>query len=523
MIKRFTWLLLCCMLVVALLVTSCGDAVTDEEEEVNGEEEEVNGEEEEGPKYGGTLRVAYTPDQFSLDPPLLSGAADILVVHQCYESLTERNPDWTLRPLLAKSWDANDDLTQWTFELEQGVKFSHGKEMTSEDVVYSFDRLFEVESPFASVISMVEDIVAVDDYTVRFDLSSATAFLPDLISRYHCKITPSDIDPERLATETFGTGPFIVTEHVIGERTVMEKNPDYWWDGYPYLDEVIFIYFADPETRAEALKAGTVDAIMNMAIPSIQTIEADPNCKVSLIPSAMQMNMLFNVNEPPFDNILVRKAIQAATDRQAILDGALFGNGGIAYDHCIVPTDPHFNEDCMPPEYNIELAKDLLEQAGYDDGIDITLYTSTLGPPLVEMATVMKEKAEPAGIRIDVQVMPEAGYWSDVWMVKPFCCSYWGGRIPDEAFSMQFLSTADWNETGYVNTRVDELIIQARSQLELADRQESYGEAQCIIIDEVPKIIPVFMPILHGMRNNIMGLEAKPHGDPWCRYIWLDN
>ncbi|MFC2010395.1 ABC transporter substrate-binding protein [Chloroflexota bacterium] len=493
------------------------------EEEVVAEEEEEVLTEEEGPKYGGTLRVAYTPDLFSFDPPLLSGAADILVVHQAYECLVERNPDWTLRPLLAKSWEANDDLTQWTFVLERGVKFSHGKEMTSEDVVYSFDRLFEVESPFASVISMVEDVVAVDDYTVRFDLSSGTAFLPDLISRYHCKITPSDIDPERLATETFGTGPFILTENVVGERTVMEKNPNYWWEGYPYLDEVIFIYFADPETRAEALKSGTVDAIMNMVVPSIPTIEADPGLKLSLIPSALQMNMLFNVTEPPFDDILVRKAVQAATDRQAILDAAVFGYGGIAYDHPIVPTDPHFNAAAKPPDYDPELAKSLLEQAGYDDGIDITLYTSTLGVPLVEMATVMKEKAEPAGIRIDIQVMPEAGYWSEVWMAKPFVCSYWGGRIPDEAFSIQYLSTAAWNETSYVNPRVDELIILARTQRELADRQETYGELQEILIDEVPKIVPVFMPILHGMRNNVMGLEAKPHGDPWCRYIWLDD
>jgi len=229
------------------------------------------------------------------------------------------------------------------------------------------------------------------------------------------------------------------------------------------------------------------------------------------------------VTEPPFDNILVRKAIQAATDRQAILDGALFGYGGIAYDHPIPPSDVHFNEDSKPPDYDPELARDLLEQAGYEDGIDITLYTGVGGVPSVEMATVMKESAEPAGIRIDIQVMPEAGYWSDVWMAKPFVCSYWGGRIPDEALSIQFLSTAAWNETGYVNLRVDELIIQARGQLELADRQETYGELQGILIDEVPKIVPVFLPILHGMRNNVMGLDAKPHGDPWCRYIWLDD
>jgi len=512
--RKIVWLVMSCLMVAALVLTSCGPAVTEEEEEVV---------EEGGPKYGGTLRVAYTPDQFSLDPPLLTGAADILVVHQCYESLTERNPDWTLRPLLAESWESNDDITQWTFKLCQGVKFIHGKELKAEDVVYSFDRLFEVESPFASVLSMVEDVVAVDDYTVRFDLSSPSAFLPDLISRYHCKITPSDIDPGRLATETFGTGPFTMTENVVGERTVMKKNPNYWWEGYPYLDEVIFIYFAEPETRAEALKAGTVDTIMNMVIPSIPTIEADPECRVSIIPSAMNLDMAMIVTEPPFDNKLVRQAIQAVTDREAIRQAALFGYGGVAYDHPIPPSDAHFNEDCKPPDYDPELARDLLEQAGYEDGIDITLYTSTLSAPMVEMATVMKEKAAPAGIRIDLQVMPEAGYWSEVWMVKPFSCVYYGGRIPDEALSLVYLSTATWNECYYNNPKIDELIMKARSQVKLEDRKKTYGELQCILIDEVPRIVAVFTPILHGMRNNVMGLEAKPHGDPWCRYIWLDD
>jgi len=187
-----------------------------------------------------------------------------------------------------------------------------------------------------------------------------------------------------------------------------------------------------------------------------------------------------------------------------------------------VPTDPHSSdEECRRPEYDPELARALLEQAGYPDGIDLTLFTSTLGAPMVEMAMVMKEKAAPAGIRIDIQVMPEEVYWSDVWMVEPFCTVYYGGRIPDEALSVVYLSTASWNESHYSNPRVDELILKARTQLELEDRRETYRELQCILIDEVPRIIPVFMPVAHGMRLNVRGLEAKPHGGVFCRYVWL--
>jgi len=474
-----------------------------------------------GPKYGGTLRLTMPPDCKDFDPPLLSYAADMTVVHQCYESLVERNPDWTLRPLLAESWEPNDELTQWTFNLRRGVKFIHGKELKAEDVVYTFDRLFEVGSPLASVLRMVTDVIAVDDYTVRFDLSNPSAYLPDLISRYHAKICPSDIDPERLKTETFGTGPFTVTENVVGERTVMTKNPNYWWEGYPYLDELLFIYLPEPESRAEALKAGTVDFIVDLLVPNVAAIKAHPECRVSQVTSSSYMNLAMDMTVEPFNNKLVRQAIQAVTDREAINQAALFGKGGVAYDHPIAPTDPYFNEECKLPEYDPGLARELLEQAGYPDGINLTLFCSTLGAPMVEMAMVMKEKAAPAGIRIDIQVMPEDEYWSDVWMVKPFCTVYYGSRIPDEALSIVYLSGASWNECHYNNPRVDELIIKARSQVEPEDRRETYGEIQCILMDEVPRIIPVFVPVQHGMRLNVRGLEAKPHGGIFCRYAWL--
>ncbi|MEE8374589.1 MAG: ABC transporter substrate-binding protein, partial [Dehalococcoidia bacterium] len=417
------------------------------------------------------------------------------------------------------------DLTEWTFYLRQGVKFHHGKEMTSEDVVYSFDRLFELESPGAGALGMIEDVVAVDDYTVRFDLNSGSAFFPDTLALvYHAKILPSDVDPARFANETIGTGPFIMTENIVGERTTFKKNPNYWWKGLPYLDEVIFIYLPDPQARLEALKAGVVDYHRYMPIPEIAEVEAHPDIRASVVSSTSYIHMAMDVTEPPFDNKLVRQAIQAVTDREAINQAALLGRGAIAYDHPIPAFDPHFNAEAKPPDYNPELAKSLLEQAGYPDGIDITLYTSTNpGAPMLEMATVMKEKAAAGGIRIDLQVMPEATYWSEVWLVKPFFTSYWAGRTPDAALSISVLSTSDWQESNWVNPRADELIILARTQVNLEDRQKTYGELQEILIDEVPRIIPVFQLVVNGMANNVRGLESEPSAWFWLRYAWLDD
>jgi peptide/nickel transport system substrate-binding protein len=411
--------------------------------------------------------------------------------------------------------------------LRPGVKFRHGKEFEAEDVVYTFNRLLDpdVGSPIAATLDFVTNVAALDERTVAFYLDSPNAYLPDLVTLYHARIIPSDIVSERLATEEFGTGPFILKEHVADERIVMTRNSEYWWEGYPYLDRVVFFYIPDPETRAGALTSGVVDVIHDLVPSSVPALEANPETRVSEAASAAYINLAMDMRVPPFDNILVRKALQAATDREAILRAAQFGKGEIAYDHPITPSDPHFwegSQEAVAP-YDVDRAKALLEEAGYPDGIDLTLHTSTSVATMVEMAVVFKDRAAPAGIRVSIQREPEENYWTDVWMVQPFTTVWWGGRAPDEALSVVYKSDAEWNESRYDNPRVDELIIKARSQADLADRRESYGEIQRILIDEVPRIIPVFGPIFRGLRLNVHDCEANQKSKLLLYRCWLDD
>lgn len=481
------------------------------------------------PKRGGTLRVAVVKAHTTFDPHIVNDNPDIQLTRQAYDNLILRDPDdLSLIPMLAKSWEANDDLTQFTFYLCPGVKFRHGKELTARDVVYSFERLLDpdVGSPIAAALDSVTKVVALDELTVLFELDRPNSYLPDLVALYHARIIPSDIDPERLANEEFGTGPFILKEHVAGERIVMVRNPDYWWEGYPYIDEVIFFYIPTPETRAEALKSGAVDVIFDLDASSVPALENHPETRVSESASASYLNLAMDMRVEPFDDILVRKALQAATDREAILQVAQFGKGGIAYDHPVPPSDEHFwegSQEAVPP-YDVERAKALLAEAGYPDGLDLTLHTSTSGGTMVEMAVAFKESAAPAGIRVKIQREPEDEFWSDVWMVKPFNTVWWDGRTPDEAFSVVYKSDAIWNESRYSNPRVDELIIKARSQGDLAARRGSYAEIQRILIDEVPRIIPVFRPIFQGLRHNVRGCEANRKAAELLAFrCWLDD
>ena len=238
------------VVILALVSVACGGGSTDDPKP-------------EGLKTGGTLVVGMVNDAYDFDPPTMVNMPALSIVPHIYDNLLIRNPDDTMRPMLAESWEANADASQWTFNLRKGVKFRHGKEFKAEDVIFTVNRLFEKESPLASVMVKPSAMIAVDDHTLRLEFEKPNAVLLEALVKYHMLITPSDVDPARFVLEDFGTGPFSVEEHVIGERTVLKKNPDYFWKDHPYLDEVIIVYLDSPEARAESLKAGTIDVIFD--------------------------------------------------------------------------------------------------------------------------------------------------------------------------------------------------------------------------------------------------------------------
>ena len=141
---------------------------------------------------------------------------------------------------------------------------------------------------------------------------------------------------------------------------------------------------------------------------------------------------------------------------------------------------------------------------------------------MIEVAVAFKEKAASAGIRVDIQRMPEDVYWTAVWMQEPFATVFWNGRPPDQALSIVYVSDANWNESSYNNPTIDQLIVQARGQ-DLEERKATYGEVQRILIDEVPRTLIVFQPILFGVRTDVRGVQAHPMSWLILNDAWLDR
>ncbi len=473
--------------------------------------------EEGAPKYGGTLRFAFYVNNVTLDPLFGGFVIDIAILQAAYDNLLMIQPDLSVKPELATHWEANDDLSSYTFYLREGVKFHHGKEFKAEDVLSTFERLMDpvVDSPARATFStVIKDVVALDDYTVRFDLVGPNAFFLDTLSIYQARIVPSDVDVERLYLEEFGTGPFIIEEYLPGERTTMVRNPDYWEQGKPYLDELVILFIPEAATRAEMLKSGDVELVYQLEPQSVAGIADYPDTVVLNKASLSWNGLVMRVDTSPFDNKLVRQAMQAATDRQSINQAALLGLGIIARDHPVPPIDPRFAPQYAPPEYNPELAKQLLAEAGYPDGIDVTLHTADVGSGLIEMALAFKESAAPAGIRVDVVRTAVDVFWDEMWNHEAFTVTFWYGRPnPDQALSIQIMSDVAWNAPRYNNAELDELIIKARGQ-DLEGQIETYAEVQRIMIDDVPRIIPAFQPWIYGARANVRGVTPHWAGGP---------
>lgn len=518
--KRIVWLFLCCLIAAALILSSCGSDTT---EEPTGSTTTTATPADS--KYGGTLRVAMVAETTDLDPAFSTSTADYATSQMTHNNLVWRQHDLTLKPVLATSWEANEDATVHTFHLREGVTFHDGSVFNADDVVFTIERILNPDtgSVAKASIDSIKTVTKIDNYTVQFETKTPNAFLPEAFSVVQIRILPSDVDPARFATEAIGTGPFILEEYRPGERAVFKKNPDYWEEGLPYLDGAVFYYMPEPETRGEALKTASVDVYLEVEALAVDNLAATDGVVIDEVPSGTYVNFAMIETEPPFDNKLVRQAMQAATDRQQILDVALFGHGTIGNDHPIPPNDPHYATSVPIPAYDVEKAKQLLAEAGYPDGIDVTLHTSTIGQGMIEAAVAFKESAAPAGIRVTIQQHPEDGYWSDIWLVEPFCMVSWNGRPVDQALSLVYLCGTPWNETYMCIPELDELIIKARGQTDLEERKATYAEVQRILVDDASRIIPVFRPVFLGMRDNVRGVAAHPNNWLYLYEAWLDD
>jgi len=456
----------------------------------------------------GTLRIPHPltmNGKDTLDPasPLNFEYAIIML----YDRLVSLGEGGQIIPALATAWEANEDATAWTFTLREGVTFHDGKPLTSADVAYTFRHILDpaVEAPAAATLNLIETIETPDEGTVVFQLGQPHADFPSLLVEYMARIIP-DGSGDTIASTGIGTGPFKLESFNAEGTTVLVANDDYW-NGAPQLAGIELIALADAEARGIALQADQVDIILNTTATQAALFEGNPDYTVLSFPTGQWGTLVMRTDTPPFDDVRVRKAMRLVADRQAMVDLVLDGQGTVACDNPVSTTDIYFLETECPP--NIEQAKALLAEAGYADGLEVTLYTSDAESIYIPLAEVYQQQAAAAGINVNLEIVPADSYYTDVWGTEAFYPSYWRERPTDLILNLLWRSTTDWNESYYRNPAFDQLLDEARRELDFEQRRALYQQAQQMIMDEDGHLIPFFVNLTHIYSANVTGVEAR--------------
>lgn len=455
----------------------------------------------------GTLRVPHPlvmNGKETLDPASPVGFEYAIIM--LYDRLVSLGEEGRIVPALATAWAANDDATAWTFTLREGVIFHNGQPLTSADVAYSFQRILDpaVEAPAAATLGIIDRIETPDAGTVVFQLGQPHADFPALLVEYTARIIP-DGSGETIATTGIGTGPFkLVTLNVEG-TTVLAANEDYW-NGAPQLAGVELVAIPDAEARGTALQAGQIDIILNTTATQAALFAGNPDYTVLSFPTGQWGTLVMRTDTPPFDDVRVRKAMRLVADRQAMIDLVLDGQGTVACDNPVSTTDIYFLKTECPQD--IEQAKALLTEAGYAQGLEVTLYTSASETEFIPLAEVYQQQAAAAGINVNLEIVPADSYWTNVWLTEAFYPSLWRERPADLILNLLWRSTADWNESYYQNPAFDQLLDEARRELDFEKRRTLYQQAQQMIMAEGGHLIPFFVNLTHLSKANVTGVET---------------
>ncbi|MDA0307440.1 MAG: ABC transporter substrate-binding protein [Proteobacteria bacterium] len=464
------------------------------------------------PKSGGRLRMGITGGATSdiLDPGQILDAYMINVsMGQVRPNMTKINPDGSVEGDLSSGWQASNGAKTWKFDVRQGVEFHNGKTLDSTDIVDSIRHHMgpDTKSGGSGVVSGIVSIKEDGKYGVVVELNEGNGDLPILLSDYHLNICPSKGDGSIDWESGIGAGPYTLEEHEPGVRTLTKKFANYWNSGNDsHFDEVETLGINDPTARLAALSTGAVDAINNVPAKTASRLKSMVNVKTLISTGNKQCTMPMLCDVAPFDDQNVRNAIKHIINRQELLDKIFFGYGQLGNDNPIGPAN-YFraNTDELPQrEYDPEQAKYFLKQAGLSS-LSVKFHAADTGfTGAVDAGALMRESAKAAGIDIEVVREPNDGYWSNVWMVKPWSACYWSGRpTEDWIFSQIYYSKADWNDTHWNNSSFDKLLVEARSETDEAKRRDKYVEMQRIVHNDGGLALPVFLSEIMGYRTNI--------------------
>jgi peptide/nickel transport system substrate-binding protein len=518
--KKGLFLFLTILLALSSLLVGCGS----DGKKSNGDS-----------KTGGTMVFARGGDSTSLDPITSTEGETFRVTDNIFENLLEYGEeDTTVQPALAESWDVSADGLVYTFKLLKDVKFHDGTDFNADAVVYNFDRWMngDVDKfPYYTMFgdfkgkegAVIKEVKAVDASTVQFTLTRSQApFLKNLAMSPFGIASPAALEKygDDFRQHPVGTGPFQFVEWKESDKIVIKKFKDYHVKGEPKLDQVIFRVIPDNTARLNALKNGEVDVIDGLNPSDESKVSSDSNLQIIKRPSMNVGYLGFNVETKPFDNKLVRQALNMAIDKKALID-AFYAGQAIPAKNAMPPSIEGYNDAVTEYKFDLAAAKAKLAEAGFPNGFTIDLWAMPVARPYMpeaqKVAEVIQANFKEIGVTVNVKSEEWATYLDDAAKgnLSMFMLGWTGDNGDADNFLYTLLdkdSIGGNNYSRYSNDALHDILIKAQTESEPAKRNELYKQAQVIIHDDAPWVPLVHSTPLMAAGKNVKGYVPHPTG-----------
>lgn len=452
------------------------------------------------------LIVAAEQEPVGFDPHKVPAASSARIYALVYDTLTKLDENLNLIPHLAEKWETSDDGKTITVTLAGGVKFHNGKDLTAEDVKYSFERILNPDtgSVAKSYFASLESVEVKDPATVVFHLKHPDAAFMANTSSATTAIVP--VGAGDLTTETAGSGPYMLEKYESGQYVLMRKNPNYFKPELGKFETIKFQIMKDEAERLAAIRAGKVD-ISSVSADSATLLKKSQGVEVKSYQSLEYSYLGINVKKKPFDDPRVRQAISYAVDRNQIVQTVWKGEaeltGPIAPAAKGWAVDPARYDSYTP---NLEKAKALLAEAGYPNGFETQIDTAATYPDMIETAQVIQQQLLGIGINAKINQL-EWGNYIDVWKSKDMTLMVGrntSGVDADRSMRFFFHSEGSANVWNYANPAYDELVEKALVTVDENERRKLYEQAQIMLVtEEVPNLFLASPKNFYAVRDNI--------------------
>lgn len=537
--KKGLLVLLSALLAFSFALTGCGSKETTQPSDQK--TTESSGAVTQAPAAGGTFVFGRGGDSVALDPAIVTDGESLKVTKNIFDTLIDYEDTSTkIQPALATEWKISDDGLTYTFTLRDGVTFHDGTPFNAEAVVFNFERWMDPKHEFhtggdfeyyAAMFSgykgdeghVIKEVKAVDEHTVQFTLNRPQGpFLQNLAMSPFGIASPTAVKKfgDKFLENPVGTGPFVFQEWKRKDSITLVKNPNFWMEGYPKLDKVIFKSIPDNTARFTALQSGEIDAMDGMNPDDADIVKSSSDFQLILRPSMNVGYLGFNVNQEPLNNPKVRVALSHAVNKEGLIS-AFYNGMAEPAKNPMPPSIWGYNDNIQDYPYDLEKAKQLLAEAGYPDGFKVEFWAMPVPRPYMpdgkKIAEAIAADLRKIGVETEIITMDWAQYLEQTKQGKQgiFLLGWTGDNGDPDNFIYVLLdkdNIGGSNRSFYGDEELHEILIKAQSLTDQAERTKLYEQAQEIIHRDAP-----WVPLVHSTpalaaKNTVKNYVAHPTG-----------